>query len=233
MKIMKRHLLVHIMLLVSLLIPTISGCDDKNADSNHELDFLKGLVNNPKVDINLKQRAQLTILKLENGVMDSEPFLIAAMITTVGVEDGEIISLSLIIYDEDADYIGFEVEEEHVDSNNVVVTRLIERYPVFTYLPYSSELLFRFTPILVRDENQRKPEEQWLKYINTPLHEQKEDYKKRTNKNWTWLKTLPPVWLSIPDPGKLNIYVRVYDRAGHLSERVPLVDKRKKWPSEE
>jgi hypothetical protein len=230
-----------IMLLVSLLILTISGCDDKKNNDKKDIsapvsvsDVLKGLVNNSKVDINLKQHAQLAMSKCEDGVMEPEPILIDAIMKTVGVEEGEIMSLRLIIYDEDADFIGFVVEEEHLDSNGVITAQIVEKYPVFTYLPYasSSELLWQFIPVWVRDENQRKPEEQWLKYINTPLQQQKDEYKKRTNKNWTWLKTLPPVWLSIPEPDKLNVYVQVYDRAGHLSERIRVVYSQKKWPSE-
>ena len=237
---MKRLLMMKILLLVSFLILPMSGCDDKKENDKKNIsdpvsvsDLLSELVNRSE-DINMKQRSQLAISKWQDGVVEPEPFLISATMKTVGGEEGDIMSLTLIIYDEDADFVGFEVEEEHVDSNGVITARLVERYPVFTYLPYASNevILFQFIPVLIRDKDQRKPEEQWLKYINTPLQQQKEDYKKRTNKNWTWLKTLPPVWLSIPNPSELNIYVRVFDKAGHLSEKVHMVYSQKKWPSE-
>jgi len=242
MNIMKRFFLVKILLLASFLILIISGagCDDKKNNDNKDisypssvLDVLVELTNRSK-DINIKQRGQLAISKWQDGVVEPKPFIISAIMNTVGVEEGEIMSLKLIMYDEDADYLGFVVEEERVDSNGVIITRLIERYPVFTYLSdaNSSEVLFQFVPVLIRDKDQRKSEDQWVKYINTPLQQQKEEYKKRTNKNWTWLKTLPPVWLSIPDPNKLNVYVQVYDRAGHLSERIRMVYSQKKWPWE-
>lgn len=37
-----------------------------------------------------------------------------------------------------------------------------------------------------------------------------------------WEKKLTPVWISIPEPGKLDVYVYVYDRAGHKSELVEM-----------
>lgn len=224
---------VKILLFVSFLILTTSGCDKKKAESDHESDFLKYLISHSGDDVDLKQRAQLAMSKLEDGIMDPEPFLIHAIMKTSRVEDGERMFLTLIMYDEDEDYIGFVVEEECVDSNNIVTTRLVEKYPAFKYSSYSNYLDFMSIPVLVRDENKRKPEEQWLKYMNTPRQQQKEEYMKRSKKNWTWKDTIPPVWLSIPEPGKLNIYVRVYDRAGHISERVRMVYSQKKWPSED
>jgi len=235
MKVMKRFLLVKIILLVSfmILITSGSGCEKRKANSDRVLHYLRGLVDKSKDNVNMRQRGQLAISKWQDGVMDPVLFIIDAVMMTGSDEDGEGTSLVLIIYDEDADYLGFVAEEEIVDSNGVITTKLVEKYPVFNHLSYSSEVEFKFLPVLVRNENQRKPEEQWLKYINTPLQQQKDEYKERTKKNWTWRSTLPPMWISIPDPDKVNIHVRAYDRAGNLSERISLVHEQKgKWPSE-
>ena len=220
------------LIFISLLILIISSCKDKEADSSHESDFLNLLINDPIDDIEAKQRAQLALSKLEDDVIDPEPLLIAAVIHMSAIENGERMFLTLILYDEDEDYIGFVIEEESVDSNNTVTKKLVEKYPAYTYTSYTNNLDFIDIPVLVRDANQRKSEEQWLKYLNTSLQKQEEEYMKHSKKNWTWKDSIPPVWLSKPDPGKLNVYVRVYDRAGHLSERIPLLDKRSKWPSE-
>jgi len=232
MKIMKKLLLVKILLLVSFLILTTSGCDKRKANSDDVLVDLRGLVNNSGDSVYMRQRGQLAISKWQDGVMDPVPFIIDTIMMTRSDEDGGGTTLVMVIYDEDADHLGFVVEEEYVGSNGVITTQLVEKYPVFTHLSYSKvvgskEVGFKFFPVLVRNENQRKPEKPWLKYINTPLQQQKDEYKERTKKKWTWRQTLPPVWVSIPDPNKVNVHVRVYDRAGHLSERVSLVYERK------
>lgn len=222
MKITKNLSFAKILLFISFLMLTTFGCDERKANSDRVLDFLRGIINKSGDRVNMRQRAQLAMSRWQDGIMDPKPFVIDAHMMVGSDENGERAFLILIIYDEDADYIGFEVEEEYIDPNGVITTQLVEKYPVFTYLSYSSEVELKSIPLLVRNKNQRKPEEQWLKYISTPLQKQKEEYKKRTKQNWTWKKTLPPVWVSIPDPNKVYVNVRVYDNAGHVSERVRL-----------
>ncbi len=171
----------------------------------------------------MRQRAQLAMSKWQDGVMDPVPFIIDTIMMTRSDEDGGGTTLVMVIYDEDADYIGCVVEEECVDSNGVTTT-LVEKYPVFTHLSDWGVVEFKFIPVLVRDENQRKPEEKWQKYVSTPLQQLRKEYKKRLKKTYcSWGDTLPPVWVSIPDPNKVYVRLRAYDRAGHQSEQINLV----------
>ena len=214
---------VKILLFVFFLILTTSGCDKRKARSDPVLDYLRWIVNKSGDRVNMRQRAQLAMSKWQDGVTDPEPFLIDVAIRGADVEDGERMLLMLVIYDEDADYIGCVVEEEYVDSNGVTTT-LVEKYPVFTHLSDWGEVGFKFIPVLVRDENQRKHEEKWQKYVSTPLQQLRREYKKRLKKTyWSWGDTLPPVWVSIPEPNKVYVRLRAYDRAGHQSEQINLV----------
>ncbi len=176
----------------------------------------------------MRQRTQLAMSKWQDGVTDPKPFLIDVAMMTASVEDGEDgeyeerMVLVLITYDEDADYIGCVVEEECVDSNGVTTT-LEEKYPVYTHLD-RGVVRFSSFPVLLRDKNQRKPEEQWQKYVSTPLQQLRKEYMKRLKKTyWSWRDTLPPLWVSIPEPNKVYVRLRVYDRAGHQSEQINLV----------
>lgn len=222
MKMTNKHLLVKILLFVSFLILTTFGCDKRNACSDPVLDYLGWIVLRSGDRVNMRQRAQLSMSKWKDGVTDPEPFLIDVAMKGADVEDGERMSLMLVIYDEDADYIGCVVEEEYVDSNGVTTT-LVEKYPVFTHLD-RGVVRFSFVPVLLRDKNQRKPEEQWQKYVSTPLQQLRKEYMKRLKKTyWSWHDTLPPVWVSIPEPNKVYVRLRAYDRAGHQSEQINLV----------
>ncbi len=222
MKMTNKHLLVKILLFVSFLILTTSGCDKRKARSDPVLDYLRWIVSKSGDRVNMRQRAQLAMSKWQDGVTDPEPFLIDVAMRGANVEDGGRMSLVLIIYDEDADYIGCVVEEEYVDSNGVTTT-LVEKYPVFTHVD-RGEVHFRFVPVLLRDKNQRKPDEQWQKYVSTPLQQLQKEYKKRLKKtHWSWRDSLPQVWVSIPEPNKVYVRLRAYDRAGHQSEQMNLV----------
>jgi hypothetical protein len=222
MKIMMKCLLVKILLFVSFLILTTSGCDKRKACSDPVSDYLRWIVNQSGDRVNMRQRAQLAMSKWQDGVTDPEPFLIDVAMMTVGVEDGERMHLVLVIYDEDADYIGCVVEEEYVDSNGVMTT-LVEKYPVYTHLD-RGVVCFSFVPVLLRDKNQRKSEEQWQKYVSTPLQQIRKEYMKRLKKTyWSWRDSLPQVWVSIPEPNKVYVRLRAYDRAGHQSEQMNLV----------
>ena len=213
---------VKILLFVSFLILTTSGCDKRKACSDPVLDHLRWIVDRSGDRVNMRQRAQLAMSKWQDGVTDPEPFLIDVALQGADVEDGGRMLLMLVIYDEDADYIGCVVEEEYVDSNGVTTT-LVEKYPVYAHLD-RGEVRFSFVPVLLRDKNQRKPDEQWQKYVSTPLQQLQKEYMKRLKKtHWSWRDSLPQVWVSIPEPNKVYVRLRAYDRAGHQSEQMNLV----------
>lgn len=214
---------VKMLLLVSIPMLLMFGCSRRKTNSDTVMHSLQEIINRSRDRIEVEQRARLAILKWQNGVADGEPFLIDVAMTKSRVRDGERIFLMLVIYDEDVDIVGFAIEEERVDSNGVRTT-LLEEYPVFTHLLDRGVVEFKFIPVLVRDENQRKPEDQWQKYMSTPRQQLREEYMRRLKKKyWSWRDTLPPVWVSVSEPNKVDVRLRAYDRAGHLSEWVSLV----------
>lgn len=220
---MKKRIVVKILLLMSLLILATFGCGKRESprDPDPILDPLRLIIQQSGDRVDMRQRAKLAISNWQDGVMDPEPFLIDAAIKTSRVEDGERMFLTLVIYDEDFDYVGCVIEEEHVDSNDVRTT-LVEKYPIFTHLD-CNVVRFCLVPVLELDENQRKHEEQWQKYVNTPRQQLRKEYMRRLKKKYWWRDTLPPVWLSIPEPNKVYVRLGAYDRAGHQSEQINLV----------
>jgi len=206
------------------------GCGRKKTNSDPILNSLQEILHRSGNRVEVQQRARLAISKWQNGVADPEPILIDMALTKSRVEDGERMFIMLVTFDEDADLIGFVIEEEHVDSNGIRTT-ILEKYPVFTHLDNSGVVRFIFVPVLVRDENQRKPEDQWQKYVSTPRQQLREEYMRRLKKKyWSWRDTLPPVCISVPEPNKLDVRLCVYDRTGHLSEQVSLVHEPRKVP---
>lgn len=227
---MKKQLLVKILLIVSFLIPVTFSCGKRKTHSDPILYSLQEIIHRSGDRGDVQQRAQLAISKWQNGVEDPEPFLIDVAMTRSRVKDGERMFLMLVTFDEDTDLIGFVIEEEHVDSNGAR-TKLQEKYPVFTHIDNSGVVRFTFVPVMVRNENQRKPEDQWQNYVSTPLQQLREEYMRRLKKKyWSWRDTLPPVWVSVPEPNKIDVRLCAYDEAGHISEQVSLVHELRKLP---
>ena len=229
MNVMKR-LVVKILLLVSIPIILVLGCRRRKSHIDPVMHFLQEMINRsdePDID----QRLRLAISKWQNGVVDPEPILIRGIIGDTAIRGEEIMFLTLITFDEDVDLVGFVIEEEHMDSNGNS-TMLMEKYPVLTHISDLGVVMWKGIPVLVRDKSQRKPDDQWQKYVSTPLQQLEEEYMRRTKKiYWSWRDTLPPVWVSVPEPNRVDVWIRVYDRAGHLSERVALVHepRKAKW----
>ena len=228
-KTMRKRVVMKILCLALFLIPVMFGCSMRKTPSDIILGELQWhayrFADMNQVDA--EQRVRLAISKWQNGVVDPEPILIEAFLKTS--IDGERCYLALNTFDEDADLAGFVIKEEHVDSNGVRAT-LVEEYPVFTHSSYQNVAGFKTIPVMVRDGSQRKPKDQWQEYLSTPRQQLEDEYKKRlksdfagTYKEGFWKDTLPPILVSVPQPNKVYVQLYVYDRAGHVSERVSLV----------
>lgn len=220
---MMKQVVVKSLLLVSLLILVMFGCRGRKTHSDPIVHSLQEIIHRSGDRVNVRERARLAISKWQDDVLEPDPILIDVALTKAKVRDGERMFLMLVTFDEDADLVGFVIQEEHVDSNGIK-TKILEKYPVFTHLDKCGGVVrFSFVPVLVRDENQRKPADQWEKYLSTPLQQLKEEYMRRLKKKyWSWRDTLPTVWVSVPDPNRVDVQLCAFDRAGHLSERVSL-----------
>jgi len=206
---MNKRRLIQALLFV-IFVPTISGCRrDPLVDGlerHKEEAKAKGFRE-------VEEHCELALSRLRNRVLDPEPILVMPLLGRV-TPSGRYLLLET--FDEDRDIVGLGIREEYNDANGLQ-TLLTEEYPAFVHRMSSELLLSRPCPVKIRDGDQRKNEQRWDEYVkgegidvNSP----------RAIERWT--ETLPPVWISIPDPNRVDVYVYVYDKAGHKSDLVKL-----------
>lgn len=136
--------------------------------------------------------------------------------------------MMLTIIDQNEDVIGIEIRENCIDPNCCWII-LEENYPVYIHCLSFDKASSHLIPLHIRTKCQKKDESAWSEYL-------KIDYRNLL-KNWIqknkdkpispgdfWEQTLPPVWISRPDPNKLDVWVWVYNKAGDKSEPIKLID---------
>jgi hypothetical protein len=139
-------------------------------------------------------------------------------------EEGGLLTIHF--YDGDFDVVGVGFQETRRDVNVDERMVLREEYPVLygRRVPNISWLMG--VPVQIRDNNQTKDENAWDEYIECNKDYEanwveSEDYI-RGKWGW-WEEQMPPVWISIPDPNKVDVYVYVVDRSGYKSKPVKLI----------
>jgi len=176
----------------------------------------------------LGKRAKAALSKLKNGVLDTEPNLILAII---GFPKPSEPALNIIYFDEDRDIRGLRVKEQYIDPNGMTTT-IEEDYPLFVNALDTLISEHTMFPIRIRDKNQRKDRCLWLEYANLNLDELIRKYldKKQHVGDDTFTrgvlwkeKEMPPVYISVPDPNKVQVFISIYDRAGNESESIKLL----------
>ncbi len=160
------------------------------------------------------RRIQGALARWRNDQVDREPVLFRAMLSQ---EADSSATLALCFLDEDLDDLGFGVEERWVDTDGASQSHS-EEYPVFAHYQDLNMVAFRFVPVQIRQGGQRKKVPHWDEYLKGD--------KLGTRVPLTpsaWRRTLPAVWVSIPEPNKVSSRVYVYDQAGHKSEPIELL----------
>ncbi len=168
----------------------------------------------------VRQRAELALSRWRNDMVDPEPILFWA---THSRPDGRPSGVAFNFYDEDMDVVGFGVEERHTAPNGTVEI-LEEEYPVLLHLGAWNDVLNMFSvPISIRNAGQRVDTQQWARYTAS------EPFDAHAPKSReAWEATLPPVWVSRSEPNAVEVNVYVYDRAGHRSTPIPLLNSFRK-----
>ena len=159
----------------------------------------------------ISNNAQIAISKYENKIIDTNPVLIYALLTRPIESDYDI---DLLIYHEGEDLLGIGINETYIDSNGLE-TELIEEYPVFLFLSPKKGAIPWMIPTKIRDSDQIKSEQRWKEYTFGEGIEM--------DKIWDaeyWTSSLPEVWISIPEPNKVEVEVYLYDKAGNKSKPV-------------
>ena len=203
------------MLVLLMILPTITSC---RRDRDPVSENLKLMIKNcskhlPKSSGEM-QRAQLALLKWENRVLDRKPLLMTALLTkAIGAEN---VSIGLITFNEDKDIIGLGIMEKCVDANGLK-TFLIEEYDAFVHWVIRPVLEIHMLPIQIRNAHQRKDNQRWDKYVRG------EGIDVNDIRNVErWKETLPPVWITLPDPNSTDVYIYIYDNAGNKSDPIQL-----------
>jgi hypothetical protein len=182
--------------------------------------------------VDAKERVEEAMAKYCNKILDPEPILIVA---TLGKYTGiDRVYLHLLVFDECEDLAGFVVREErHGPSGAPFVFE--ERYPVLTHLQPPGVADVLSIPVHIRDEHQRKDEERWVDYCDMPLpaHAGESIRSEKVPRGSPvsgarWEDTLPPVWISIPEPNNMVVSLYVYDKGGYRSNQVRLLNRLRK-----
>lgn len=214
-------------LLLSCILPlvlSLGGCrkdqeDDFRAfEKEVAVGQLTDLVKSD--DPTARGRAEAALSELENAVCDAKPILLHA---GLGADDSDEALLRITCFDEDQDLRGLSIKECHLDPNGA--TRIVEeRYPVFvTYLttPLLPALMFT---VQIRDRGEVKDDKAWQDFMILALDEyvrlvaEGQNVRNMTASSTVPEVTMPPIWVSIPEPNRVRVWVSAYDRAGHESE---------------
>ena len=216
-----------------IIMIMICGCKKQKVDLQEMVDqtlhdALASLAKKTELPSDIINRAKTALTKLENGSLDTEPILLMAAIGISDLNNQPQADIDIIYFDENNDLRGLRIKEHYIDSNGLT-TSLEEDYPVFVNTlntPFTNSAYF---PVHFRDKNQRKDEYLWLEYVNRNLDglirlnidERQSDTLDTHLKNLPFEK-MPPIYISIPDPNKVQVEISVYDREGNESDRIEL-----------
>jgi hypothetical protein len=210
-------------LLVVVFLPAISGCRRDPVVEWLEYDKEKAKA---KGHPDIEQRCVLCLSKWQNRTLDPEPILVTAPLVRTATESGRWY-LSLEAFDEDKDTVGVGIREEYTDVNGLK-TGLTEEYAAFVHQMMSEVMRLLICPVQIRDADQRKDAQRWDQYVKGEgIHAS------RPLSAVRWRETLPPVWVSVPEPNRVDVYVYVYDQAGHKSNLLPPLREGDYTPSPE
>ena len=215
----------------AIIFITLGGCKKEKVDLQKMADqtlhdALASLAKKTDLPSDIINRAKTALTKMENGSLDKEPILLMAVIYCG--EPNNQPNVDITYFDENNDLRGLHIKERYIDPNRSITT-LEEDYPVFVNTLYTPTTMSTNFPIHFRNKNQHKDEYLWLEYVNRNLdelirlniEERKNDVSRNRVKNLKFEKT-PPIYISIPDPNRVEVEISVYDREGNESDRIEL-----------
>jgi hypothetical protein len=209
--------------LLSCSAMVISGCtrnpaNKESGPSAKDPPGMQFLKERQSTDPCFERLRQLALARWQNGTLDPEPILLFVQLSRpVGYES---VRIGLLIFDEDKDVLGFGVRERYVDANGLRSERL-EEYPLFIHEIWQDVLKARSIPVQVRDKGQQKDSQAWEAYVRG----QGIDKDRAMKSESYYIDTLPPIWISAPDPNRVDVYVYLYDREDHKSEAVRVLNR--------
>ena len=164
---------------------------------------------------------QLALAQWQSRALDPKPLLLYAHLGRP--VQREQVRLGLLFFDEDKNVLGIGVKEQYLDGSGFR-RELREEYPVFAHLVWREVLNSPNIHVSIRDAGQQKDPQAWAAYSEAEGIDEE-----RVRKSQSYYRaTLPPIWISAPDPNRVNVYVYVYDRDGHRSEEVEVENRLKR-----
>lgn len=230
-----RNFFCFIGFVIIFLLLWFIGCKQHPKQGDPNIVILEKLSQNSSVSQDVRDLARQAIANYRNGTIDPKPELLylSPIIETSESEKNEFI---ITVIDEDNDLLGLGIKEESRDPNSKIDI-LEEEYPVFVHYPGLTVVNGYSIPFFIRSHEQQKNEKSWTDYLaidfDTRMKQIKlpyssgdqfadtEEYFIRVYELWE--DTLPLVWISIPDPDRLTVWIYVYDKAGHKSNSMKLV----------
>ena len=182
--------------------------------------LMNGVRQAPDGSVWKKYRA-LALERWQNGVLDPEPILLVAQLSKSSKDQRPY--LTVIAFDEARDTADIGVEEQRSDANGGKTEVIVEEYPIAAHLSQSDAIDVICTlrvPVQIRDAAQRKDTGAWEQYVAHSF-----DYSTGTERVKRWRQDLPPIWISAPKPRAVNIRIYAYDRVGHRSDAVEVLDR--------
>ncbi len=169
----------------------------------------------------------LWVLTAHAGVSppDPKPVLTKVALDDMGLGIDSLGSLTLIVRKGGHDLYGLRIKEQYIDANGTTIT-IQEDYPVWIDSRYDPSLNFSLVPIGFR---RRKNQKLWQEYLDHVRARQEWANKKKQAGQQDDISALdielpkeemPPVWISVPEPNQVRVFVSVYDKAGNESDSI-------------
>ncbi|MHC4867957.1 MAG: hypothetical protein ACYTEX_28125 [Planctomycetota bacterium] len=191
----------------------ICGCKDSPNELDEDQFVLEAsiksceeLLANPKLPERARAKTKKVLEQRRNNVLDPAPVLVQALLTQPKTKGPAY--LAPWISDEDGDLVGIGVREYHKGASEDS-TVIEEEYPVFAF-DVAKIASYYVVPVSIRTDEERKNGQAWEWYLEDRVQAG---------------RLMPDVWVSIPEPGKIDVEVWVYDRAGHKTEPVPVTNR--------
>ena len=205
-----------VLAVVPILFSVLPGC--KGDPVVDDLKAIKPGVGPSEMSL-VVERTDLALSKWRNHKVDPEPILIFALLSSpAGVSQ---VDLAFGAYDEDKDIVGIGVKEDYTDANGSKTSRLDE-YPAMAHRRQDTVVVLCRLPVQIRNAGQGMERQRWQDYANG--EGMAADAAPLAGDMTASRRTLPPVWVSLPEPNRVDVYVYAYDRAGHKSDPVRLVN---------
>jgi hypothetical protein len=185
---------------------------------------LEAVMRDEEMPPRVRERAKTALTRLRTrwaeGLHTPEPLLIRATLCRSRIEG---TALNIIAFDEDSDTAGIRVKEQHSDPNGRS-TSIAEDYPAFAR---GKDFVFDLLPLLtvtIRDKGQRKDQSEWEAYLIDSIDWLIQAQRQKTKTHRNYGLDRPPVWVSRPIPGRVRVFVCLYDRQRHESGYVEVED---------